>query len=48
MPAKESPMVKSAYENSKRISEIRVMACFLIIHTLYWFCGGFIYGAIAI
>ena len=43
--AKESSMIKSAYENSKRISEIRVMACIWIIRTLYLFCGGFTYGA---
>ena len=47
VPAKESLMIKSAYGNSKRISEIRVMACIWIIRTLYWFCGGFIYGATA-
>ena len=47
VPAKESPMIKLAFGNSKRISEIRVMACILIIRTLYWFCGVFIYGATA-
>ena len=44
VPAKESPMIKLAYGSSKRISEIKVMAYILIIHTLYWFCGVFIYG----
>ena len=47
VPAKESPMIKSAYEGSKRISEIRIMAYILIIRTFYWFCGVFIYSAIA-
>ena len=42
--AKESLMIKSVYGSFKRISEIRVMAYFMIIHTLYWFCGVFIYG----
>ena len=47
MLAKESPTIKSAYESFKRVSEIRVMAYFLIECTLYWFCGVFIYGSTA-
>ena len=44
VPAKESSMIKSAYGSFKRISKIRVMAYLLIVYTLYWFCGVFIYG----
>ena len=44
VPAKESPMIKSAYGSFKRISKIRVMMYFMIICALYWFCGVFIYG----
>ena len=47
VPAKDSPMIKSAYGSFKRVLEIRVMVYFLIVCTLYWFCGVFIYGFIA-
>ena len=47
VPAKESLMIKSAYGSFKGISEIKVMAYFFIVSTLYWFCGVFIYGATA-
>ena len=40
-------MIKSAYGSFKRISEIRVMAYLLIVCTLYWLCGVFIYGSAA-
>ena len=45
VPAKESLMIKLAYGSFKRVSEIRVMTYFLIVCTLYWFCGVFIYGS---
>ena len=45
MLAKESPMIKSVYGSSKRMSKSRVMTYIFIIFTLYWFCGVFIYGA---
>ena len=45
--AKESPMIKSTYGSFKRVFEIKVMAYFLIVCTLYWFYGVFIYGSAA-
>ena len=45
--AKESPMIKSAYGSFKRVLEIKVMAYFLIMCTLYWFYEVLIYGFVA-
>ena len=47
VPAKESLMINSAYGSFKKVSEIRVMVCLLIVCTLYWLCGVFIYGSVA-
>ena len=40
-------MINSAYGSFKKVSEIRVMVCLLIVWTLYWLCGVFIYGSVA-
>ena len=47
MPVKEALIIKSAYESFKKVSDIRVMASLLIVCTLYWFYGVFIYGFVA-
>ena len=47
VPAKESLMINLAYGSFKKVSEIRVMVCLLIVCTLYWLCGVFIYGSVA-